>query len=79
MNRLSFKIIRNMKVYDIPDDVCRELLKRGDEHLKNTFPTRIVLFFLNISDNIREKIAKPVFRSMPLNFKTWYDKVRYRV
>lgn len=65
----------------MPNSLINYLLKeeKVNRNLKNTFPTRIALFFLNISDNIREKIAKPVFRSMPLNFKTWYDKARYRV
>jgi anaerobic magnesium-protoporphyrin IX monomethyl ester cyclase len=48
-------------------------------NLKNQIPTRFVLFFISISDNIRERILKPTFRSMPLSFKVWYDKVRYRV
>ena len=53
--------------------------KRVQRNLKNQIPTKIVLSFVSISDTIREKIAKPLFRSMPLNFKAWYDKVRYRV
>ncbi len=28
---------------------------------------------------IREKILKPFYRSLPVNFKVWYDKIRYRV
>ena len=27
----------------------------------------------------REKIVKPVYRSMPVGFKSWYDRVRYKV
>lgn len=38
MNKLKFKTINDKKVYEIPDDVCRELIKRGDDHKKNTFP-----------------------------------------
>ncbi|MDD5193314.1 MAG: radical SAM protein [Candidatus Nanoarchaeia archaeon] len=53
--------------------------QRVKKNLKNQFPTKIALFFVSIIDLVREKIAKPIFRSMPLNFKTWYDKVRYRV
>lgn len=30
-------------------------------------------------DFAREKIMKPIYRSMPTNFKTFYDKVRYKV
>ena len=29
-------------------------------------------------DTLREKIAKPLYRSLPLQFKVWYDKVRYK-
>jgi len=27
---------------------------------------------------MRESVAKPLYRSMPVSFKNWYDKVRYR-
>ena len=65
----------------IPNTYINYLLKppRIKRHIKNTFPTRIALFAISISDTIREKILKPTFRSMPLSFKVWYDKVRYRV
>lgn len=52
--------------------------KRVKYHLNNLSPTYIALFFTRISDIIRERIAKPVYRSLPLNFKMWYDKIRYK-
>ncbi len=53
--------------------------KRIKQNLKNPFPTLIILKFVSIADLIRERILKPTYRSLPLNFKVWYDKVRYRV
>ena len=65
----------------MPDSLINYLLRpeRVEKNLKNIFLTKTTLFFLNISDNIREKIAKPFYRSLPVNFKAWYDKARYRV
>lgn len=65
----------------MPNSLINYLLKpeRVEKNLKNPLPTRLVLFFIGISDNIRENIAKPFFRSLPLGFRVWYDKVRYRV
>jgi len=65
----------------MPNFYINYLLKpeRIKRNLKNKFPTRAALFFLSWSDLAREKIAKPVYRSMPVSFKAWYDKVRYRV
>jgi hypothetical protein len=48
-------------------------------NVRNEFPTLITLRFVSIYDLIRERILKPTYRSLPLNFKVWYDKVRYRV
>ena len=53
--------------------------ERIKRNLKNKFPSYIALNFVSILDLIRERILKPAYRSMPVNFKTWYDKVRYRV
>lgn len=53
--------------------------KRVKHNLKNAFPSLLVLQIVGIADLIRERIAKPIYRSMPVNFKAWYDKVRYRV
>lgn len=53
--------------------------KRIKKNLKNTFRTKIVLQIVELNDLIREKIAKPFYRSLPVNFKVWYDQIRYRV
>ncbi len=65
----------------LPKSVINYLLKekRVEKSLKNQFSTRIALFFVSIFDLVRERIMKPTFRSLPLNFRTWYDKMRYRV
>lgn len=48
-------------------------------NLKITVPTRLAASFVQIADVVREKIAKPVYRSMPTDFKVWYDKIRYKL
>ena len=53
--------------------------ERIKKNLKNTFPTLFVLQIVGVYDLIRERILKPTYRSLPLNFRVWYDKVRYRV
>lgn len=52
--------------------------KRLNKNLKNQNITYFVLFFVEIYDLIRERVLKPLYRSLPLNFKVWYDKARYR-
>ena len=73
--------VTNSRFGPTPNFLINYLLKqkRVKRHLKNTFPTQVVLSIISISDLIREKILKPVFRSTPLSFRVWYDKVRYRV
>jgi hypothetical protein len=56
--------------------LCPERIERN---LRNPFMTEVILNFVEITDLIREKILKPIYRSMPTNFKIWYDKIRYRV
>ena len=65
----------------MPNSLVNYLLeeKRVNKNLKNPFMTLVVLRFLSIADLIRERILKPTYRSLPVNFKAWYDKVRYRV
>ncbi len=53
--------------------------ERVKRNLKNQFPAITATRLLYIFDLIRERILKPAFRSMPLSFKVWYDKVRYHV
>ena len=52
---------------------------RIKKNLNNTFPTQIVLNFVELVDLMREKVLKPTYRSLPVNFKVWYDRIRYRV
>jgi len=65
----------------MPNHLINFLLKpkRIRENLKNPFPTLIALKLVSIMDLIRERILKPTYRSLPVNFKVWYDKIRYRV
>ncbi len=65
----------------MPNLLINWLLKpeRIRKNLKNPFFTLIILKFVSILDLIREKILKPFYRSLPVNFKIWYDKIRYRV
>jgi anaerobic magnesium-protoporphyrin IX monomethyl ester cyclase len=65
----------------MPNFLINYLLKpkRINYHLKNPFATLIILRLVSIADLIRERVAKPLYRSMPVNFKAWYDQIRYRV
>ncbi|MBT4135736.1 B12-binding domain-containing radical SAM protein [archaeon] len=65
----------------MPNTLINYLLKKEKirRNLKNTTLTKSTLILVGFSDSIREKILKPTYRSLPLDFKAWYDKVRYRV
>ncbi|MEA3329264.1 MAG: radical SAM protein [Nanoarchaeota archaeon] len=65
----------------MPNSILNFLLNKEiiEKNLKNPTLSYVVLFFLSIYDFNREKILKPVYRSLPVSFKTWYDTVRYRV
>lgn len=65
----------------MPNSLLNYLLKPENirTNLKNQFPTLLILRLVTLSDLIRERIAKPLYRSLPVNFKVWYDKIRYRV
>ena len=52
---------------------------RVKKNLKNPAMTYFALFFVEIYDNLRENVMKPVYRSLPIGFKVWYDKIRYKV
>jgi len=52
--------------------------KNVKKNLSNPFFSLLVLRLVAVQDSIREKILKPIFRSMPVSFKIWYDRVRYR-
>src|SRR3989338_78881 len=65
----------------LPEKLINYLLKQEKvkHNLENPTLTYVALTFVGIMDLTRERIAKPLYRSMPVNFKVWYDKVRYRV
>jgi len=65
----------------LPNYLINYLLKDKvvKKNLKNTFPTLFVLQIVGFYDLIRERILKPTYRSLPLSFRVWYDKVRYRI
>ena len=46
-------------------------------NLKNKFPTYLTGSMISAVDAARENVAKPIYHSMPVSFKLWYDKVRY--
>lgn len=65
----------------LPSPILNLLLKEKmiNFNLKNNYLTYFIGFFVQILDYLRENIAKPIYRSLPVNFKTWFDKVRYQV
>ncbi|VVB83562.1 B12 binding domain protein [uncultured archaeon] len=65
----------------MPNFLLNYLLKkkRIRRNLKNNFLTLTVLYCIGFYDLIREKIIKPAYRSLPINFKVWYDQIRYRL
>lgn len=65
----------------MPTSLLNWLLKekRVRKNLKNQFASYIACYALSIFDLIRERILKPAYRSLPVSFKIWYDRVRYRV
>ncbi len=52
--------------------------ERIEYNVKNERPTYAVGEMVEVVDDVREKIVKPVYRSMPVPFKLWYDKIRYK-
>ena len=65
----------------MPNSLINYLLKpkRIKKNFRNPLPTFMVLEVVSVADLIRERIAKPFYRSLPIDFKIWYDKVRYHV
>lgn len=65
----------------MPNFLINYLLKkeRVKKNLRQPELSYIACYIIGIIDLVRERIAKPIYRSMPLNFKVWYDKIRYRV
>ena len=49
-------------------------------NLKHKPFTYILGYMIHISDSLRENIAKPIYRNiLPVKFKVWFDKARYRI
>lgn len=48
-------------------------------HAEHERPTYIVGEFVEVMDNTREKIVKPMYRAMPVSVKSFYDRVRYKM
>ncbi|MEK6935681.1 MAG: radical SAM protein [Nanoarchaeota archaeon] len=73
-------IVTEKKFGLMPNFLINYLLepRRIQRNLKNKFPTLVALKVLSFADLIREQILKPLYRSMPTNFKVWYDKSRYK-
>ena len=65
----------------MPNLLVNWLLKpeRVRKNIRNQFPSYIACYLLGLFDLIRERILKKAYRSLPVSFKIWYDKVRYRV
>jgi radical SAM superfamily enzyme YgiQ (UPF0313 family) len=65
----------------MPNFILNWLLKekRVKKYTKNQFLPSLATRVLYIFDLIRERILKPTYRSMPVSFKIWYDKIRYHV
>ncbi len=65
----------------MPNSLINYLLdkKRINKNIKNLFPTLLALKSLSVFDIVRERVLKPTYRSLPVSFKVWYDKVRYHV
>ncbi|MCL5018792.1 MAG: B12-binding domain-containing radical SAM protein [Candidatus Pacearchaeota archaeon] len=65
----------------LPNSLINHLLKPEivRRNLKNNFRTLIILGVIGFYDLIRERILKPAYRNLPVNFKVWYDRVRYRI
>ena len=65
----------------LPSKLLDTLLKEKiiNYNLKHKLPTFLLGSFIGTLDNFREKIAKPIYRSLPTNFKAWYDSIRYKI
>ena len=64
----------------MPRSLVKSLIKPRivSFNLKNEVPTKAVGSMVSLMDYFRENIAKPMYRAMPIEFKTWYDQVRYK-
>jgi len=64
----------------MPEMLVKQLLKpdRIKKNQRKKSFTYFVGYNVMAADYLRENVAKPLYRKMPLNIKVWYDKVRYR-
>ena len=64
----------------LPAGIVKLLVRQRmvDFNLKHKTPTYMAGQVVQVVDNLRENVAKPLFRSMPVSFKVWYDQVRYK-
>ncbi len=73
--------VTNKRFGLMPNWMINFLLKpeRVKRNLKNPTLAIFATRLLSIFDLVREKIIKPIYRSLPVSFKVWYDKIRYHV
>lgn len=64
----------------MPRKVVEALIKPKivEYNKKHKLPTNTVGSLVSVMDGFRERVAKPVFRSLPTSFKNWYDQTRYK-
>ena len=64
----------------MPRSLVKKLIspKLVSFNLKNEIPTKTIGSMVSFMDWGRENVAKPVYRSLPIEFKSWYDQVRYK-
>ena len=71
----------NGKWYGVmPDSLLKQLIRPGFVGFNQnvTVFTYFIGYNVMALDYLRENIVKPVYRSMPVSLKLWYDKIRYR-
>jgi anaerobic magnesium-protoporphyrin IX monomethyl ester cyclase len=64
----------------MPRSLVKALIQpsRVSYHIHHELPTKTIGSMVSTMDWFRESIAKPVYRSLPIEFKTWYDQIRYK-
>ena len=64
----------------MPRSLVKKLIKpsRVKYHIKHELPTKAAGSVVSVMDGFRESVAKPVYRSLPISLKSWYDQVRYK-
>lgn len=60
----------------IPRNVLKKLIK--DVNSERLFLTYSAGSIVSLMDLTREKLLKKIYHSMPVEFKAWYDRVRYK-